>query len=153
VDSQSHAPTTLTPGKTRYPFYLPPSDHLNLHNPEVTSVSTHLLERLMGPRIICGMDVQKELCDLAGNRTRSKLPQCKSLLVELYWLQIVFRQYTRCSVLQWSHNLYSQRYQLLTFLLKFLSDVPVVNSLILLITFANFVPFHLSHPLLMQSLN
>jgi hypothetical protein len=24
--------------------YLPPSDHLNLHNPEVTSVSTHLIE-------------------------------------------------------------------------------------------------------------
>jgi len=85
------------------------------------------------------MDVQKEICDLAGNRMRSKLPQCKSLLVELYWLQIVFRQYTGCSVLQWSHNLYCQPYQLLTFFLKFLPDVPVVNSGILLITFVNFM--------------
>jgi hypothetical protein len=93
----------------------------------------------MGPRILCGMDGQKELCDLAGNRTRSKLSQCKTLLVELYWLHVVYRQYTRCSVLQWNHNLYSQPYQLLTFLLKFLPDVTFVNSQILLITFVNFM--------------
>ena len=93
----------------------------------------------MGPRILCGMDGQKELCDLAGNRMRSNLSQCKTLLVELYWLHVVYRQYTRSSVLQWSHNPYSQPYQLLTLLLKFLPDVPFVNSRILLIIFVNFM--------------
>jgi len=80
------------------------------------------------------MNVQKELCGLAGNRVRSKLPQCKALVVELYWLQVVYREYTRCSVLVESQIL-AQPYQLLTFLLKFLPGVPFVNSRILLITF------------------